>query len=83
MSYEKHLLRDRRFWPAFWVQFFGAFNDNVFKNALVLLITYKSYSLMGIPAAQMVTMSGGIFILPFFYFPQPPDKFVINIRNIH
>ena len=62
------LLRDRRFWPLFWTQFLGAFNDNVFKNALVLLITYKAYSLGSVSPQQMVALSGGIFILPFFLF---------------
>ena len=33
-----HLLGERRFWPLFWTQFLGAFNDNLFKNALVILV---------------------------------------------
>ncbi|MDA8792567.1 MFS transporter [Bacteriovoracaceae bacterium] len=68
MSYQNNLIGDKRFWPMFWTQFFGAFNDNVFKNALVILITYKSYQLMGLSPEQMVTLCGGIFILPFFIF---------------
>ena len=78
-SYEKHLLRDPRFWPLFWTQFLGAFNDNVFKNALVILITYKAYHLFSLTPAQMVALCGGIFILPFFLFSayagQIADKF--------
>ena len=46
----------------------GAFNDNVFKNALVILITYKSYIVLGLSVEQMVALCGGIFILPFFLF---------------
>ncbi len=68
MDYQKHLLRDRRFWPSFWTQYFGAFNDNVFKNALVMLITYKSYRLGALTPESMVALCGGIFILPFFLF---------------
>ena len=68
MSYERHLLRDKRFWPSFWTQFFGAFNDNVFKNALVMLITYKSFSIGVLDAKSMVALCGGVFILPFFLF---------------
>lgn len=68
MEYEKHLMKDGRFWPMFWTQFFGAFNDNVFKNALVILITFKAYSLAGLTPEQMVAICGGIFILPFFLF---------------
>jgi 1-acyl-sn-glycerol-3-phosphate acyltransferase len=64
----KALLIDKRFWPMFWTQFFGAFNDNVFKNALVILIAFKAYSLLGLGADQMVALCGGIFILPFFLF---------------
>jgi len=64
----KSLILDKRFWPMFWTQFFGAFNDNVFKNALVILIAIKSYTLLGLGADQMVALCGGIFILPFFLF---------------
>lgn len=51
----------------FWTQFFGAFNDNLFKSALAIIITYKSISLFGVPPASMVALCGGIFILPFFF----------------
>jgi hypothetical protein len=63
-----HLLRTRRFLPFFVTQFCGAFNDNFFKNALLILITYKTTEVMGLPASQMVAAAGGIFILPFFLF---------------
>ena len=51
----------------FWTQFYGALNDNFFKSALVILITYKNISLFGIPTASMVALCGGVFILPFFF----------------
>lgn len=51
----------------FWTQFYGALNDNFFKSALVILITYKNISLFGIPSASMVALCGGVFILPFFF----------------
>lgn len=51
----------------FWTQFFGAFIDNLFKSALVILITYKAISLFGVPPASMVAMCGGVFILPYFF----------------
>ena len=79
----KSLMGDKRFWPMFWTQFFGAFNDNVFKNALVILITFKSYTLLGLGADQMVALCGGIFILPFFLFSasagQIADKYPKHI----
>lgn len=62
------LLRQRKFSPLFWTQFSGAFNDNFLKNALVILLTYKSVSVLGIPPQLMVAAAGGIFILPFFLF---------------
>jgi MFS family permease len=54
-------------WSLFWTQFFGALNDNVFKNALVLMITYQGVSLFGINSSALVALSGGVFILPFFF----------------
>jgi 1-acyl-sn-glycerol-3-phosphate acyltransferase len=62
------LLGERRFWPLFWTQFLGAFNDNLFKNALVILVAYRSMSLMGIASQEIVVACAGIFILPFFLF---------------
>ncbi len=62
------LLGERRFWPLFWTQFLGAFNDNLFKNALVILVAYRSLSLIGISSQEIVVACAGIFILPFFLF---------------
>ena len=60
------LLGQRRFWPLFWTQFLGAFNDNLFKNALVILITYRAYRVAGLAPEQVVALCGGIIIVPFF-----------------
>ena len=62
------LLKTRRFLPLFITQFLGAFNDNVFKNALVILITYVVAEKSGLNSQIMVTAAAGIFILPFFLF---------------
>jgi 1-acyl-sn-glycerol-3-phosphate acyltransferase len=62
------MMTDRRFWPLFWTQALGAFNDNVFKNAIVILITYQSATLLGLTSEKLVALCGGIFILPFFLF---------------
>lgn len=59
---------NRKFWPLFWTQFLGALNDNVLKNAMVVMITYKGLSVMGLDSPSIVALSGGIFILPFFLF---------------
>ena len=68
MKDKQGILFDKRFFPMFATQFLGAFNDNIFKNAMVILITFKSYSLLGLDSKQMVALCGGIFILPFFLF---------------
>jgi acyl-[acyl-carrier-protein]-phospholipid O-acyltransferase / long-chain-fatty-acid--[acyl-carrier-protein] ligase len=58
----------RRFLPLAITQFLGAFNDNLFKNALVILITYVLAARSGLNAQVLVVLAGGIFILPFFLF---------------
>ena len=68
MQSQYALLGTRRFLPLFLTQTLGAFNDNVFKNALVILITYSLASKQGLNAQLMVTAAAGIFILPFFLF---------------
>lgn len=63
-----NLLKTRRFLPLFITQFLGAFNDNLFKNALVMLITYKVADRLGGNAQLLVTLAGAVFILPYFLF---------------
>lgn len=62
------LLSTNRFLPLFATQFFGAFNNNAFKNALIMLITYKLASDTHYNTQVLITMTGGLFILPFFLF---------------
>ncbi|MDB5815611.1 MAG: transporter [Rhodocyclales bacterium] len=75
----KGLLFAPRFGPIFLTQFLGAFNDNVFKNALVLLVAFQSGRILGIEPAIVVQLAAGLFILPFFLFSamagQIADKF--------
>lgn len=52
----------------FWTQFTGALNDNIFKNALIILITYQSVYLFQLNSKMLVALAGGVFILPFFLF---------------
>ncbi len=58
------LLGERRFGPFFVTQFLGAFNDNLFKNALVILIAFQLASQRD--ADYLVNLAFGLFILPFF-----------------
>src|SRR6516165_10683208 len=56
------LLSDRKFWPLFTTQFLGSFNDNLFKNALVVLALFQLSAKAG---AVLVAVSGGLFLLPY------------------
>lgn len=56
------LLTDRKFWPLFITQFLGSFNDNLFKNALVVLALFQLSAHAG---AALVAVSGGLFLLPY------------------
>ena len=58
------LLASRRFGPLFVTQLLGAFNDNLFKNALVLLVTYQAVSITTIQPEVLVNLCGGVLILP-------------------
>ena len=62
------LLKQRRFAPFFWTQFLGAFNDNVYKNALVILFAFQGAALTTIDSDTLINLSAGLFILPFFLF---------------
>jgi acyl-[acyl-carrier-protein]-phospholipid O-acyltransferase/long-chain-fatty-acid--[acyl-carrier-protein] ligase len=62
------LFRSRKFLPLFLTMFLGAFNDNFFKSAMVILITYRLADASGFDARILVTAAAGIFILPFVMF---------------
>jgi 1-acyl-sn-glycerol-3-phosphate acyltransferase len=59
------LLSQRRFAPFFWTQFLGAFNDNLFKTALVVVLTYDAASWTSVSPALLNNLIPGLFILPF------------------
>lgn len=73
------LLSTRRFLPFFCTQFLGAFNDNLFKNALIVLITFQTARWSTLAPALLVNLAAGVFVLPFFLFSatagQLADKF--------
>jgi MFS family permease len=62
------LLGQRRFLPFYLTQFSGAFNDNLYKNALLLLITYQTTGVLGLSVNTVVNLAAFLFILPFFLF---------------
>jgi len=67
MQTSLRLLGQRRFLPLFVTQFLGAFNDNLFKMAMVVLVTY---TILSDPTqeANFSALASGLFILPFFLF---------------
>jgi 1-acyl-sn-glycerol-3-phosphate acyltransferase len=62
------LLGERRFGPFFATQFLGALNDNVLKNALVILVTYQAAAWSTLSAGTLANIAQALFILPFFLF---------------
>ena len=62
------LLGQRRFAPFFATQFLGALNDNIFRNGLVILITFQGVVVAGMNHTQLANVAAGLFILPFFLF---------------
>jgi acyl-[acyl-carrier-protein]-phospholipid O-acyltransferase / long-chain-fatty-acid--[acyl-carrier-protein] ligase len=76
----KQLMLSRRFAPLFWAQFCSALNDNVLKNALVIMILYGVASGQG---GSLVTIAGAVFIFPFFVLSalggELADKYVKSV----
>src|SRR5690606_34414462 len=62
------LLGEKRFAPFFATQFLGAFNDNVFRNGLVILLIFEGVNVGGLEASTLANVAGALFILPFFLF---------------
>lgn len=79
MASQFGLFRLRRFWSMFLTQFFGAFNDNVFKQALILFLTFSVAPRLGVEISLLNNLAALLFILPFFLFSavagQVADKF--------
>jgi MFS family permease len=65
MTTSTHLVHSRRFLPLFVTQLLGAFNDNLFKNAMVLYVVYNIYNSEE-AEARFSAIASGLFILPFF-----------------
>jgi len=65
MTGATHLLGTRRFLPLFVTQMLGAFNDNLFKNAMVLFVVYQVYNDEK-SELWFSAVTTGVFILPFF-----------------
>jgi hypothetical protein len=76
------LLKERRFLPFFITQFLGAFNDNVFKNALIILIAFQAAADPA-RANTLVNLSAGLFVLPFFLFSATAGQLADKYEKSH
>jgi MFS family permease len=65
MTTNTNLIRQRRFLPLFVTQLLGAFNDNLYKNAMLLFVVYSIYNSES-QEARFSAIASGLFILPFF-----------------
>lgn len=70
------LLTQKRFFPFFVTQFFGAFNDNVFKNALIILIAFQGSQFIETSADLLINIAAALFILPFFLFSASAGQWI-------
>ncbi|MGA4853453.1 MFS transporter [Acinetobacter haemolyticus] len=79
MKQDEQLMTSRRFAPMFLTQFFGALNDNVYKQALLLVITYGWIQQQSAAVSTLNNLAALLFILPYFFFSatagQVADKY--------
>ena len=68
MSNPFSLLKTSRFVPLFIVQFLAAFNDNLLKNTLAIILTFKAAEWTSISAGLLAPLIGAVFIAPFFFW---------------
>ncbi|WP_434359537.1 MFS transporter [Parasalinivibrio latis] len=68
MAKTHELLKQRRFLPYFMTQALGAFNDNVYKNTLLILVAFAAPGTLSMSSNLFINMAAGVFILPFFLF---------------
>ena len=70
------LLKQKRFLPFFVTQFLGALNDNIFKNALIILIAFQGAELIEGDADILINVAAALFILPFFLFSATAGQWI-------
>ena len=66
-SNQLYLFKDKKFLPIFIVQFCGCLNDNILKNALIILVTFKLANELPLPTYTLVMLANVIFIIPFVF----------------
>lgn len=75
MSKPDKVLTSPNFFALFKVLCLGAANDNVLKNALLVLVTFSGYTIFNLPTAQVVNLAVMLFILPYFLFSSYAGKY--------
>jgi 1-acyl-sn-glycerol-3-phosphate acyltransferase len=75
------LLRERRFGPFFLAQALGAFNDNIFRNALIILVTFGVAGLSAGDVNVYINVAAALFILPFFLFSATAGQIAEKIEK--
>lgn len=68
MASQFSLLRTRRFFPFFLTQFLSAFNDNLFKAGITILLTFQAATWTSMAPGLVANLAAGLFMLPFFLF---------------
>ncbi len=77
------LLVERRYWPLFWTLFLAAFNDNVFRNAVAILVAYRAMSLAGLTSDELLVAFPAIFILPVLLFSATAGQLADRLVKAH
>lgn len=83
VSPRMYLLRQRRFLPLFLTMFLGAFNDNLFKNALIVLATFNPAYATALPTPMLAAVASGTFVLPFFLFSATAGQLADKYEKSH
>jgi MFS family permease len=75
------LMGQRRYAPFFWTQFSGAMNDNLFKFAFTVMVTYQ-LSVSWLPPAMAGLVIGAVFIFPFLLFSATSGQLADKVEKV-
>ncbi|MEZ6841814.1 MFS transporter [Acinetobacter baumannii] len=81
MKQDESLMTSRRFVPMFFTQFFGALNDNVYKQSFIVSHYLWLIQQQSAPVSTLNNLAALLFILPYFFFQQLPDKLLISYER--
>ena len=75
------LFKQRRYLPFFVTMFLGAFNDNIFKNALAIMFSFTAMTVMGMNSDLLINLAAVLFILPYFLFSASAGQLADKLDN--